>query len=245
MAGMNVPVKVVLKSTTTISLSDRFTEMAQRGPVIQQSTKKAPKRPPPREDAPLGRASAKNRKLAERMSRASMEEDDDIVEVKPNRSNSKSPRGRGRSKSAPTPKKAAVSVKDRIDKSKIQSDVKDRLGVVSPKQRPSGSLQSRIGNTPTSPRRFARGRGGGFNSGYSRGRGGSFTRGSRGGGMARGGFTRGGFRGGRGGTRGGSSAGLSARGRGGRGGRGRGTQQTPAKTQDQLDAEMDEYMNSK
>ncbi|XP_002156847.1 chromatin target of PRMT1 protein isoform X1 [Hydra vulgaris] len=103
---MNIPVKVVLKSTTTQTLSDRFTEMLR---------KKAPS--PIRKDTNQFRASAKNRRLAEQMSRRTgLHAVMDQVQQ-------------------------STDIKSRLDKSKIRSNVKDRLGKVVHKK----DIRNRIG----------------------------------------------------------------------------------------------------
>lgn len=77
--ALSHPVKLVLKSTTTQTLSDRFTEM-MRNKSIGVNRQKA------REDnITQTRASAKNRRLAEQMSHrrdAVMDQFDDEVDVK-------------------------------------------------------------------------------------------------------------------------------------------------------------------
>lgn len=109
------PIKVVLKSTTTQTLSDRFTEMVRnKSPGKTQRNRE--------DNVSLARASAKNRRLAEQMSRrkgghAMM----DQIEKTNN-------------------------VRDRVDQSKVKSNnVRDRLGL--PKRRGGGGdIQNRLGS---------------------------------------------------------------------------------------------------
>ncbi|XP_066932368.1 chromatin target of PRMT1 protein-like [Clytia hemisphaerica] len=210
------PVKVVLKSTTTKTLNDRFTELMRN---------KAPARQEAREDSrTTQRASAKNRRLAEQMSRRT-----GIG------GSSKVPSSAAMDKESRSPRKG--NIRNRIDRSKIKSNVKDRLGSGN-NNRGGSSIQNRLGQ-----------RGG------TRGRGGQ-TRGGRGGG--RGVLSRIGGRAGKtsttsqndrrqsGGNSGTRGRGGRGRGRGGRvaggrgGGRGRGRKGAP--NADALDNEIDSYM---
>lgn len=230
---MAAPVKVVLKSTTTMTLSDRFTEMAQK-PLPKVTAKigvrggrgtRGNRASAVREEASaISRASAKNRRLAEQMSRRSgvtmvndADNDELMLEAAPVR--------------ATQVRAAKQNIKQRLDRSQIKSDVKDRLGTViggGVSWKPRGSI-TRAGfrgassNRGASQRGSARGRGAGFQS-----RGGFQTRGTN-----RGGFNS---------TRGGGSGNRGGRGRGGRGGRGGQNNNTPVDASE-LDNDLESYMN--
>jgi len=251
------PVKLVLKSTTTQTLSDRFTEMMRnKSPGTTRQRERARE-----ENIAQSRASAKNRRLAEQMSNRR----DAVMDQFENANGAN---GGGE-----------VNVKSRLDQSRINArgNVRERLGRTN---NTNGSVQTRLGTTRgagasangggggggrlrgrslsrgrldnvrgstrsfntrgarISPRRGGGGGGGGagFNRGSSQQRVGRFqggrTRG-RGGGDNRGG--------GRGFTRGRSRS----RGRGGRGGRGSSGGGNTNRFVDRgdLDSELDTYMS--
>lgn len=211
--ALSHPVKVVLKSTTTLTLSERFTEM-------MRNKSPAKKRNPREEMNSNARASAKNRRLAEQMSRRS-----------------------GGKAMMDTINKE--SVKNRIDRSQVKLNVRDRLG--SPGRR-GGNVQIRLGRGRGGTMRGGRGRGssrginrGGQNFRSPRSNRGNFgtrdsfrgsntnrSRGARGGG--------GGQRGSRGGGQRGSRG-------GGQRGRGRGGRERRPVDQTNLDKELETYMS--
>lgn len=180
------------------------------------------------------RASAKNRRLAEQMSRRS------------GLSNSALSNSAVMDKEDSKEQKKGGSVKNRIDRSHMKSDVKDRLGVQNSSRggRGAGSIQNRLGTI-----RQARGRPASTARGSIRGRSpskrGSFrmqstTRGGRGG---RGTQSSRGGQAGRNFTRPGSVRGTGGRGRGKGRGRGRGgTGRRGNFNRENLDSELDNYM---
>lgn len=207
------PVKVVLKSTTTKTLNDRFTEMMRH---------KGPRQSNREEMAANHRASAKNRRLAEQMSRRTGINPKTTSAAMDREDNNK----RG-------------SIKNRIDRTKIKSNVKERLGLANGKiPRVGGGVQSRLGAIRGSGRGRGRGRG---RSGLTRG-------GGRIANTETNTTSENGQRQGRGGNRGRAGSRGTSRGRGrgrGRGGRGRGRGQgnkTPNVSR--LDSDLDNYMSA-
>lgn len=219
------PVKVVLKSTTTKTLNDRFTEMSrQKSPTKQnQQTRE--------ENRVNQRASAKNRRLAEQMSRRPGIGSTAAMDKEVAKGNNKN----------------NTNIKNRIDRSKLQrASVKDRLGSNSGGATGGGSIQNRLG-----AKRGGRGGRGDATTTTTRGRGNRRGVLSRIGGGRAGKVTNTGnnnrnqngnnVRGARRGARGGTVAGRG-RGRGRGAGRGRGGRKVP--NQDRLNSEIDSYMSS-
>jgi len=235
------PVKLVLKSTTTQTLSDRFTEMVKnKSPGTTRQRERARE-----ENIAQSRASAKNRRLAEQMSNRR-----DAVMDQFENGNSN---GGGE-----------VDVKSRLDQSRINSrtNVRERLGRTN---NTNGNVQTRLGTARGTSGNRVRGRslsrgrqeaprggnnarsfngrgsrtsprGGGFNRGSSQQRVGRFQggRNTRG----RGGDSRGGSANGRGFSRGRSRS--RGRGRGG----GRGGNSNRFVDRGDLDSEIDTYMSN-
>lgn len=164
----------------------------------------------------MNRASAKNRRLAEQMSRRSGFESSAVMDKKDN-------------------KKGGGNVKNRIDRSHLKSDVKDRLGVQNTTHggRGAGGIQSRLGIV-----RRGRGQAPGIASGRANVRGRSPS--------IRGGSVRGlsTTRYGRGGQNVGRSTPIRGRGQGRGRGRGRGTRgRGVGANREHLDSELDNYMS--
>merc|ERR1712180_388169 len=147
------PVKLVLKSTTTQTMSDRFTEMMRnKSPGTTRQRERARE-----ENIAQSRASAKNRRLAEQMSNRR----DAVMDQFENANGGANGGG-------------DVNVKSRLDQSRInaRSNVRERLGRTN---NTNGSVQTRLGTT----RGGATNNSGGGGGGRLRGRGG---RGASGGG---------------------------------------------------------------
>ena len=256
------PVKLVLKSTTTQTLSDRFTEMMRnKSPGTQKNRERARE-----ENIAQSRASAKNRRLAEQMSNRR-----DVDQFENSNGNGATAGGGD----------TTNNVKNRLDQSRVNNrgNVRERLGGTNntnasvqtrlgtnrgggatrprgrslsrgrldngnaPAPRGGGSARARV--TRASPRRG--GNTGGFNRSTSQPqqqpqRVGRFQAGGRG--RGRGGAAGGGGFGDRGNNRNTFTRGRSrsrGRGSGGRGGRGGGGRFAD---RGDLDNELDSYMSN-
>lgn len=137
------PVKLVLKSTTTQTLSDRFTEMMRnKSPGTQRQRERARE-----ENIAQSRASAKNRRLAEQMSNRR----DAVMDQFENNGSTKATKNGGAKNGGANNGGAnngeTNNVKSRLDQSRVnntRNNVRERLGRTN---NTNGNVQSRLGNT--------------------------------------------------------------------------------------------------